>query len=170
MPQVHATHQHLLFGLCIGATLALISSALSLVLGPAAVAQVKIIVPEHHYKVHEKIPAKVENIERHPVTLCVEFGQTSSNAGETENTPSPFWVQRNIHGKWGTLIIGPDIGSLKEAVVLTAGESREFPFRLIDSGTMRLRLNYWRGSLPNLDCHVPPKGRELQTSAEFTVE
>jgi hypothetical protein len=170
MPHVHTMHQHPLSSLRISAILALAWSVLSLVHVSAALARVKIVVPAQHYKVHEKIPAKVENINQHSVTLCVEFGQTSSNAGEIESTPSPFRVQRNIDGKWGTLIIGPDVGSLRAAVVLNAGESYEFPFRLIDSGTMRLQLNYWRGSTPDLDCHAPPKGRKLQTSANFTVE
>src|SRR6266850_1352453 len=85
-------------------------------------------------------------------------------------TPSPFWVQRNDNGKWGTLMIGPDVGSARAAVVLEAGESKEFPFRLNDSGKMRLRLNYRRGSIPELDCHALPKGLKLATSAVFTVE
>jgi hypothetical protein len=67
-------------------------------------------------------------------------------------------------------MIGPDVGSIRAAVVLEAGESREFPFRLIESGRMRLRLNYWRGSIPNLDCHAPPKGLKLLTSTVFTIE
>src|ERR1700730_11282278 len=99
-------------------------------------------------------PQKCKNVGKHSVTLCVEFGQTSSNADEIESTPSPFWVQRNNVGKWGTLIIGPDVGSSMAAVVLDAGESHEFPFRLIDAGIMRLRLNYRHGSMPDLDCHA----------------
>ena len=53
--------------------------------------------------------------------------------------------------------------------MLEAGESREYPFRLHESG-MRLRLNYWRGSVANLDCHAPPKGLKLVTSKAFTIE
>jgi hypothetical protein len=143
---------------------------LLLILPTVAIAQLKITVPAQQYKVQEKIPAKVENKGNGAVTLCVEAGQTSPKEGEIESTPSPFWVQRSSDGKWGTLMIGPDVGSLRAAVVLAAGKSKEFPFRLNESGRMRLRLNYWRGSIPNLDCHAPPKGLKLVTSAVFTIK
>jgi hypothetical protein len=149
--------------------LILATLGLSLIFGTAALAQVKIAVRPQQYKMHEEIRAKVENMGNSAVTFCVEFGQTSMKEGEVESTPSPFWVQRNDNGRWGTLMIGPDVGSAWAAVVLEAGESKEFPFRLNDSGRMRLRLNYWRGSLPNLNCHVPPKGSKLLTSAVFTI-
>jgi hypothetical protein len=89
---------------------------------------------------------------------------------DVESTPSPFWVQRNSNGKWGTLMIGPDVGSARASVALEAGESKEFAFRLNDSGRMRLRLNYWRGSISKLNCHTTPKGSKLATSGVFTVE
>ncbi|HXN21484.1 MAG TPA: hypothetical protein VOA41_01925 [Candidatus Dormibacteraeota bacterium] len=150
--------------------LILATLGLSLILANAAIAQVKITVPSQQYKVYEEIHAKVENTGNQALTFCVEFGQTSTKGGEVERTPSPFWVQRNGNGKWGTLMIGPDVGSARAAVVLEAGESKEFPFCLNDSGRMRLRLNYWRGSIPKLDCHAPPKGVKLVTSAVFTIE
>jgi hypothetical protein len=143
---------------------------LSLILATGAIAQVKITVPVQRYKVHEEIHTKVENTGDKAVTFCVEFGQTSMRGSEIEGTPSPFWVQRNDNGKWGTLLIGPDVGSARAAAVLEARESKEFPFRLNDSGRMRLRLSYWRGSIPNLDCHAPPKGLKLATSIVFTIE
>jgi hypothetical protein len=143
---------------------------LSLSLTTAVTAQVKITVPAQQYKVGKEIPAKVQNTGSYAVTFCVEFGQTWMKEGEVENTPSPFWVQRNNDGKWGTLLIGPDVGSIRGPIVLQAGESKDFPFRLNDSGRMRLRLYYWRGSVPSLDCHAPPKGMKLLTSASFTVE
>jgi hypothetical protein len=150
--------------------LILATLGLSLILPTAAIAQVKITVPAQRYKVQEEIHAKVENTGSGAVTFCVEFGQTSPEGGEIESTPSPFWVQRSSNGKWSTLMIGPDVGSIRAAVVLEAGESKGFPFRLNDSGRMRLRLNYWRGSIPNLDCDAPPKGLKLLTSAAFTIE
>jgi hypothetical protein len=152
------------------ARLVLVTLGLSQILATAAIAQVKIAVPAQQYKAHEGIHAKVENTGNNAVTFCVEFGQTSMKGADVESTPSPFWVQRNDNGKWGTLMIGPDVGSIRAAVVLEARESKEFPFRLNDSGRMRLRLNYWRGSIPNLDCHVPPKGMRQATSAVFIVE
>jgi hypothetical protein len=140
-------------------------------IAPFAAAQAKIDIPAQHYKVRQEIHAKVQNFGIRPVTICVEFGQTSPKAdGETESTPSPFWVQRNSDGKWGTLIIGPDVGSMRAAVLLDAGESKEFSIRLNDSGRMRLRLDYWPRPISNLDCHAPPKGSKRVTSAVFTVE
>lgn len=137
----------------------------------AAAAQVKINIQPKHQKKYETIHASVENTGRKPVTFCIEVGQTSPKGdGETEATPSPFWVQRNNNGKWATLLIGPDVGSFLGAEVLDPGTSAEFPFRLRDSGQMRLRLYYWYGSFPSLDCREPPKGAKLVTSAVFTVE
>jgi hypothetical protein len=135
-----------------------------------ATAQVKITLPTQQYKVGEEIPAKVENRGKYAVTFCVEFGQWSMKEGEVESTPSPFWVQREDNEKWGTLIIGPDVGSFRGPVVLQAGESMGFPFRLNGPGRMRLRLNYWRGSFPDLDCHAKRKGIKLLTSTAFRIE
>ena len=136
-----------------------------------ATAQVKIHVSARQHKKYEAIHASVENSGTNPVTFCIEYGQTSPNgSGEIETTPSPFWVQQNNSGKWGTLMIGPDVGSFKSPEVLDPHKSVDFHFRLADSGQMRLRLNYWRGSLPSLDCHEPPKGAKLVTSAVFDVE
>ena len=142
---------------------------LSLILPSAAFAQVRITVPAQQYKVHQEIHANVDVKGNNAVTFCVEFAQTSMKAGEVEPTPSPFWVQRNDRGKWGTLLIGPDVGSARTAIVLEGGESKEFPFRLNDSGRMRLRLKYWHGSSPNLDCHAPPKNSKVATSDVFTI-
>jgi len=72
---------------------------ISLFLATAASAQVKIPLPATRYKLHEEIHATVENIGNNPVTLCVEFGQTSSREGNRESTPSPFWVQNYNDGK-----------------------------------------------------------------------
>jgi hypothetical protein len=141
----------------------------SLMQATAAIAQVKITVPTQRYNAHDEIRAKVENTGNIAVTFCVEFGQTSMKGGDVESTPSPFWVQGNSDGKWGTLMIGPDVGSIRTAEVLEAGESREFPFRLNDSGRMRLRLNYWRGSITNFNCKAPPTGPKLVTSDVFTI-
>jgi len=149
-----------------------IFASLALSLFPlVAAAQVKINIPPQHQKKYETIHASVENAGSKPVTFCIEMGQTSPKGnGEIETTPLPFWVQRNNNGKWVTLMIGPDVGSFKSAEVLDPGKSVEFPFRLGDSGQMRLRLNYWNGSLPSLDCHAPQKSATLVTSAVFTIE
>ena len=152
------------------ARLILATLAFSLIVASSVVAQVKITIPAQRFKVQEQIRAKVENMGNSAVTFCVEFGQTSMKDGEVESTPSPFLVQHNENGRWGTLLIGPDVGSARAAVVLEAGESKEFPFRLNGSGRMRLRLNYWHGLFPTLDCHAPPKGLRVLTSAVFTID
>ena len=55
-------------------------------------------------------------------------------------------------------------------MVLEAGQSEEFLLQLNDSGDMRLRLDYWRGAIPNLACASLPKGSKEVTSAVFTIE
>jgi hypothetical protein len=142
---------------------------LFLILPTVTGAQVNIAVPEQQYKVHERIDAKIENAGNGAVTLCMEVGQTSRSDDGVEATPIPFSVQRNSNGKWGTLLIGPDVGGMKTPLVLEAGEAQQFPFRLDDYGEMRLRLKYWRGSIPALDCKVSPKGSKLVTSDVFTI-
>lgn len=137
----------------------------------AAAGQVKINTLPQLQKKYETIHASIENAGSKPVIFCIEAGQTSPKGdGEIEATPSPFWVQRNNNGKWSTLLIGPDWGSVRTRQVLDPGKSLEFPFRLADSGQMRLRMNYWNSSLPSLDCNAPPKGAKLVTSAIFIVE
>jgi len=134
-------------------------------------AQVKIDLPKQNKKKYETIHASIENTGSKPVTFCIEVGQTSPKEdAETETTPSPFWVQRNDNGRWGTLMIGPDVGSSKSPEVLGPGKSMEFPFRLGNSGQLRLQLNYWNDSLPSLNCNAPPKGARRATSAVFKVE
>ena len=144
--------------------LALATFGLPLILATTSIAQVTISVPERHYKTREQIRTKVQNSGSRPVTLCVGF------LGFIEETPSPFWVERNSGGKWRTLILGPDVGGQRGAWVLEPGESREFFVRLSDLGRMRLRLDYWKGSIPKLDCDSPPKGSKLATSAVFVIE
>lgn len=99
-------------------------------LATPTIAKVKVTLSAQHYKAGEEIHAKIENTGSSGVTFCVEFGQTSMNEGEVESTPSPFWVQRNNDGRWSTLIIGPDVGSLRGSIVLQEGESQDFHFRL----------------------------------------
>jgi hypothetical protein len=137
---------------------------LQLLLATTSIAQVKISVPELHYKVREQILTEVENLGSRPVTLCLRF------LGLAESTPSPFWIERSGEGKWRTLIMGPDLGNQGTALVLEAGESKEFFVRLSDPGKMRLKLDYWKGSIPKLGCDVPRRGSKLATSSVFTIE
>ena len=143
----------------------MVSLGLFLFLATSCVAQVKITIPERRYGKRDEIHAKIENAGSRPVTFCSSF------EGVGEITPSPFWVQRSSNGKWSTLLLGTDVGNdARMADVLTAGKSIEFLLRVNISGRMRLRLNYWRGSIPNLDCHAPPKDLKLVTSDIFTIE
>jgi hypothetical protein len=142
-----------------------------LVSASAAGAQVRVTLDARHYKGHEQIHARIQNIGTQPITICIEVGQWSVNeSGDTEATPSPFWIERNTSGKWNTLLIGPDVGSQQDADVLEAGKSDEFPFRLSATGTMRLRLKYWLGSKPNLNCKAQPRGAKRVASPTFTVD
>jgi hypothetical protein len=135
-----------------------------LILAAPSIAQVKINVPEQHYKAREQIRAKVENTDSQPVTFCIGF------LGLIESSPSPFWVEQNQDGKWRTLIMGPDVGNQRTSLVLGPGESEEFFVRLSDSGKSRLRLEYWRSSIPKLDCDAHQKGSKVATSSFFTIE
>jgi hypothetical protein len=148
----------------------MITSLLWLLSSLTAIAQVKITVPEQRYKVHEEIHAAVENSGTNPITICVEFGQTSPTGNNIESTPIPFYVQRHDAGKWGTLFIGPDIGSIRRAVVVDGGKTLKFPFRLNSTGQIRLRLKYWSDSKLDLDCTRQTKGAKLATSTSFSVE
>jgi hypothetical protein len=147
----------------VAVTLAFLQFALALV----ASAQVQVTVPAHEFIANETIPATVQNDGREPVTFCVEFGQTSTHVATTEVTPIPFVIQAISKGAWHALLVGPDVGSSRHAVVLEAGKSIEFPFRLNATGNVRLLLIYWQGSLPELECSKPPKGSHVVKSNAF---
>lgn len=132
-------------------------------------AQVRVVIPKQHYQLQEQIPAKIENRTSQPITVCVEFGQWSPKGDTIESTPSPFFVERNDNGKWGVLLNGPDIGSNSQPMEVDSGKSMEFPFRLNGEGTMRLRLDYWVGSKPDMKCNGPAKVTKHLRSAAFTV-
>jgi hypothetical protein len=144
--------------------------ALFLVSVYAATVKVRLTIPARKDRIEEQILAKVENIDTEPITICVETGQTSANKGEMEATPSPFWVEQNTGGRWGALLLGTDIGSFAKAEVVEAGKSMKFPFRLSDRGRMRLRLNYWPGSMPNLNCTSKPKDANQLAPSTFTLD
>ena len=111
------------------------------------------------------IVGRVENQTGQPVTFCVEFGQQSVDGNIVESTPIPFEVQAPSNKGWSTLLIGPDVGSARHPVVLEAGKSGDFPFRLRHSGKFRLLLRYWNGAAPDLNCRQPPAGsRQVKSS------
>jgi len=133
--------------------------------------QARIIVPRPSFKVSEQIAAKITNIGHQQISYCVEFGQWSAKelgADGIEATPIPFYVQRKSAGKWSTLPLGPDIGSLRKSALLQPGESHEFPFRLSNKGQMRLLLAYWIGKT-DLNCENLPQGEKKTRSKSFFV-
>ena len=140
-----------------------------LVLATSLSAQVRVIIPKRHYQPQEQIPAKLQNYTSRPITVCVQFGQWSPKGETIESTPSPFFVERNDNGKWGILLNGPDVGSNSQPVEVDSGKSMEFPFRLNDEGTMRLRLDFWIGSRPDVKCNGPAKDTKHLRSAIFTL-
>ena len=117
----------------------------------------------------EQIRAKIENLTSRPITVCVEFGQSSPIGDTIESAPPPFFVERNDKGKWSVLLNGPDVGSNWQPVEVDSGKSMEFPFRLTGEGTMRLRLDYWIGSRPDVKCNGKNKDVKHLRSATFTL-
>lgn len=143
-------------------------SILILLLSCDVAAQVRIGIPKRNFQPEEQIQGKLENKSPRPINVCVEFGQWSPKAGTLEITPSPFLVEVNRDGRWSVLLNGPDIGSDPQTVEVDAGKSMEFPFRLNDKGTLRLRLDYWSGS-GHVKCSGRQKGARHVYSATFTV-
>jgi hypothetical protein len=146
--------------------------ALAIVLGlllvRGAVAQVEVSVPAGPFKSEDQIRAKVTNKSRLRVSYCVEFGQGSPHAGTLESTPVPFYVERNNAGRWYVLINGPDEGSSRGPITQEAGASNEFPFRLNNTGQMRLVLYYWTGEHNDV-CDERTKGRKTAKSKVFSI-
>lgn len=136
---------------------------LCLISTDAAIAQVRVNVPGHSFKAQEDIRASVMNTGTGAITVCLVF--TSM-----DRLPLPFAAQKYNNGTWGTLLNGVDLGPNGSALVLGAGESQEFTFRLSEPGKMRPLLEYWHRSLPNLNCNDLPKGSKVTTSKTFTVE
>ena len=148
----------------------LIPIGLFLALPGSMYAQVRIHIPAQHHTTHQTIRARVENNGRSPVTFCAEFGPDSMKATGSESLPIPFWAQKYSAGKWSTLLTGPDVGGLRGTIVLDSGESKEFPFRLNETGRMRLQLEYWSGSVETLDCRNPPKSSKRVTSKTIVMK
>ena len=147
---------------------AVVATSFVLLAAGTAAAQVEIRVPASFFKPEGRIEGKVANRGRLPVSYCVEFGQESPHAGTSESTPIPFHVERKNGDIWNVLLIGPDIGSLRRSITLGAGASNGFPFRLNDTGQMRLALHYWVGERSDA-CDEPAKGRKTAKSKVFSI-
>jgi len=154
-----------------------------LLFNPIALSQVRMAISPTDFKSHDRIDVQISNTGKKAVSYSVEFGQVSYKGEpvpaegpdhtpipsyvKVESTPIPFHVQKENGGKWSTLLIGPDIGSSRQAVALRAGESQHYPFRLSDRGRMRLALEYWGGENNNV-CKYP-KGKKTTRSNIFVV-
>ena len=136
-------------------------------LATAGSAQVKVTLPKNHFRVREEIPAKIENHTHHDIAFCVEYGQWSPAGKEVKSTPLPFAIQRQSDTEWQSLMMGPDIGSKRLPLKLESGKSVEFPFRLNEAGTLRLRLDYWKASAEDVDCPHPETGKRTTWSRPF---
>jgi hypothetical protein len=133
-------------------------------------AKVKITLPKHQFKRHEQIDVALTNTGQQSVSFCVEFGQWSYKS-ETEplvTTPTPVYVQQHTEKGWSVLLNGPDIGSSRHAVVLATGETQQYPFRLSDTGKMRIILNYWTGESDDVCANA--SRRKTTRSVVFLVQ
>jgi hypothetical protein len=145
-----------------------VTISLVLLLVGAAAAQIEVRVPASSFKQEGRIEARVSNKGALPVSYCVEFGQWSPHAGTIEGTPIPFLVERQSGESWKVLVIGPDIGSSRHSVTLDSGASSEFPFRLNNTGRLRLVLYYWAGERNDV-CDESAKGRKTAKSKVFSI-
>jgi hypothetical protein len=85
--------------------------------------------PKDRYAPHDVIDVVINNAGKSDVSLCVEFGHGSFlDAEHSEATPTPVYVQRQTNRGWDTLLIGPDVGSMRHPVVLSPGEFQHYPF------------------------------------------
>jgi hypothetical protein len=135
----------------------------------SAFGQLEIRIPQQHYKQHDRIDLVIANTGTKDVSFCVEYGHWSfPDADHIETTPTPVYVQRKDRRGWGTLLIGPDVGSMRHSVSLGAGESQQYPFRLSDAGEMRIMVDYWIGE-SDRTCQQP-KGRKTAKSRVFAIE
>jgi hypothetical protein len=138
-------------------------------ISPFLASQVRVSTNGSVFKTHERIDVQVTNAGKDAVSYCIEVGQTSSKAGngtpaDVETTSIPFYVQSHNGDRWGTLMIGPDVGSSRQPMVLKPGESQRYPFRLSDRGQMRIVLDYWRGENERVCKH--PSGETMTTRSK----
>ncbi|HWR15974.1 MAG TPA: hypothetical protein VN577_14190 [Terriglobales bacterium] len=140
----------------------------SCLLGFEALSQVRVTLPKERFKAHERIDVTIKNVGRQDISFCVDFGRYSVTETElTESTPTPVYVEAYEKG-WHTLLLGSDLGNGRSSVPLQAGQTHEYPFRLVGKGKMRLVLWYWPGE-SDRTCENPPN-RKVAKSKVFFVE
>lgn len=143
-----------------------------LLLGTAAAAsaQVRVTSSWSDYRPFEQVRARIHNETAEPITYCVEYAQRSPAATFVESTPTPFVIeQSNFKREWQIIMNVPDAASARAPVVLDAGKSADFMFRVGSGGWIRLLLYYWRGAQPNLNCGKAPRDKKNVRSDAFLV-
>lgn len=133
-----------------------------------APAQLEVSVSASVFKQEDSIKATVTNKRSVAISYCIEFGQTSPHDGTVDATPIPFYVEAKRGETWNTLMNGPDVGSSRRPATLQAGAAIDFPFRLNDTGQMRLVLHYWIGERNDV-CNELTKGRKTTRSRVFSI-
>lgn len=134
----------------------------------SACAQVQIVLPAGSFERGEQIAAKVVNRGKVAVSYCVEFGQWSPRNDTVEATPIPFYIETRYDHRWSVLMNGPDVGSSRHEVALEPGQSQEFPFRLGETGNLRITLRYQQGGRGDV-CSGSDKGMRTAKSRVFSV-
>ena len=152
----------------------LLTGALLLVgLWPSGLgAQVHIEMAATQFEPREKITAQVVNSTKRTITYCTGYepwGHRNGNDVDLEWIESPFGIYRETNGKWGILLTGLDVGTSQHAAVLERGESREFWFKLDQTGKMRLDMEYWFDDEGDADCSDPYRKVKKARSHAFTV-
>jgi hypothetical protein len=138
---------------------------LLLALAPGVRAQVRVTVPPKNYLIGEQITATVTNDKADAITVCVESGQISTTKDSQVSTPVPFTIEIETHQGWKVSMVSPDSGGSRVAVVLESNKSLEFPFWPPSRGKLRLRMRYWDGARPGMNCAHPPKdSRKAKTA------
>ena len=138
-----------------------------LALTPAVRAQVRVSVPRGNHHIEEKVTATVMNGSRGPITICVESGQISTTKDPQVSTQVPFTIESQSPQGWKVLMVRAS-GS-RSAVVLESKKSLEYPFWPPSHGELRLRMRYWEGARPDMDCARPPKDSRKAKPAVFEV-
>jgi hypothetical protein len=147
----------------------LLWAILLLGISSASWAQVRVKIPPQELKPRGLILATIQNDSSEPITVCMQVGQIAPAGTFAVGRPIPFVVQKTVKDTWQTLLIAPDVGSARVAVVLDSRKSYDFPFWFSGAGTLRVVLHYWRGSQPNLDCATNPHGKKTAKSRPFLI-
>src|SRR5271165_942684 len=84
--------------------------AFIVLLSPFLVSQARVSTNGTEFNVHDRIEVQVTNAGQDAVSYCMEVGQTSFKTGsgraaDVEPTPMPFYVQKQSHERWSTLLL-----------------------------------------------------------------